>query len=114
MIQSTRGLITEALTETGWPLGGTVVDDGGGGGTVTSVAGGTVNCRIDTIVSQGDEGVIANRISDRSTHLVTLAPGQAVTTEDDFYINGRGTYEVTAVREHTGEFSTVFEVVERA
>lgn len=114
MILSTRGLITEGLTERGYTVGGTVVDDGGGGGTVTGVNGGTVACRVDAIPSQGDEEAVAGRISDRSTHVITLPPGSAVTTEDRFYVNGRGTYEVTAVREHTGEFSTVFEAVERA
>lgn len=113
MTLTTRGLITEALTERGWRLSGTVADDGGGGGTVTMVAGGTVGCRIDTIGS-GDEASLAGRISDRSTHLITLAPETAVTTEDRFYVSGRGTYEVTAVREHTDAFSTVIEAVERA
>lgn len=112
MIQPTRGLITEALTETGYALSGTVVDDGGGGGTATVVAGGTVACRIDSLA--GSEGQVASRISDRSTHLITLPPGTDVDTDDKFYVNGRGTYEVTAVREHSGEFTTVFEAVERA
>lgn len=111
---STRGLITEALTESGYTISGTVVSDGGGGGSVTAVNGGTVACRIDSLASQGDESAVANRISDRSTHLLTLPPGSSVTTEDQFYVIGRGTYEVTAVREHTGEFSTVFEAVEFA
>ena len=113
MIQPTRGLITEALTEQGWPLDGTVVDDGGGGAAGTVIPGGTVSCRIDTL-GGASEGVVGNRISDRSTHLITLPPGTGVTTEGGFEIDGRGIYEVTAVREHTGEFSTVFEAIERA
>ena len=75
-------------------------------------SGDTIACRIDSM--SGSEGEVANRISDRSTHLLTLPPGSSVTTEDQFYVIGRGTYEVTAVREHTGEFSTVFEAVEFA
>lgn len=114
MTLTTRGLITEALTESGYTISGTVVSDGGGGGSVTAVNGGTVACRIDSLSAQGDESAVANRISDRSTHLLTLPPGSSVTTEDQFYVIGRGTYEVTAVREHTGEFSTVFEAVEFA
>lgn len=115
MIQPQRGLVVEALTESGWPIDGTVVDDGGGGASGTAIPGGTVSCRIDVVGAQGaGETLIANRISDRSTHLITLPPGTAVTTENDFYVSGRGTFEVTAVREHTGEFSTVFEAVERA
>ena len=109
---STRGLITEALTESGYTISGTVVSDGGGGGSVTAINGGTVACRIDSL--SGSEGEVAARINDRSTHLLTLPPGSTVTTEDQFYVIGRGTYEVTAVREHTGEFSTVFEAVEFA
>ena len=112
---STRGLITEALTESGYTISGTVVSDGGGGGSVTAVNGGTVACRIDVIgATSAGESTVANRISDRSTHILTLPPGSSVTTEDQFYVIGRGTYEVTAVREHTGEFSTVFEAVEFA
>lgn len=112
MILSTRGLITEGLSETGYTVGATVVDDGGGGARGTAIAGGTVSCRIDSLA--GDEGAVAGRISDRSTHLITLPPETTVTTENLFYVTGRGTYEVTAVREHTGEFSTVIEAVERA
>ena len=111
MIQSTRGLITEALTESGWPVTSSFVSDGGGGGSVSLVSGGTVVCRIDALA--GEEGEVAERISDRSTHLITLPPETTVTTADDFVISGRGTFEITAVREHTGEFSTVFEAVAR-
>lgn len=109
-LSATRGLITEALRDEGWPTSGTVVDDGGGGGTVTQVAGGTVACRIDAL--GGGEAEVASRISDRSSHVITLAPGLSVTTESDFVIAGRGTFEVTAVREHTGELAHMFEVVE--
>lgn len=114
MFLSTRGLITEGLTEQGYTVGATVVDDGGGGARGTAIPGGTVACRIDAMSAQGDEGITGGRISDRSTHLITLPPETAVTTEDQFYVSGRGTYEVTAVREHTGEFATVIEAVERA
>lgn len=112
MIVSYRGLITEALAETANVLSGTVVDDGGGGGTVTSVAGGTIPCRIDAL--GGDEGEVANRVSDRSTHLVTLRPETTITTTNDLLINGRGTFEVTAVRENTDELARFVEVVARA
>lgn len=111
MTLTTRGLTTEALTEEGWPIGGSVISDGGGGGSVTAIAGGTIACRLDTI--RGNESVAANRISDRSTHLITLPPGTEVSTANTFYVDGRGTYEVTAVRERTDEFTTVIEAVER-
>lgn len=112
MIQTTRGLVTEALTERGYTIASSFTSDGGGGGSVTMISGGTVGCRIDSLA--GGEDAVADRISDRSTHLITLSPDESVTTEDEFCVIGRGTYEVTAVREHTGEFSTVFEAVERA
>lgn len=113
MIQSTRGLVTEGLSKSGWTLSGTVTDDGGGGGTVSVVAGGTVACRIDAMGDTGESSV-ANRISDRSTHLITSSPDLSISTDQQFVIDGRGTYEVTAIREHTGEFTTLFEAVERA
>lgn len=108
---STRGAITEALTERGYTLAGTFTDDGGGGATATYVAGGTVVCRLDTL--SGNESEIANRISDRSTHLLTLPPNTAITIQNDFVIDGRGTFEVTAIREHTDELATLAEVVPR-
>lgn len=111
MIQPTRGLITEALTETGWPVSSTFVSDGGGGGSVTLVSGGTVSCRVDAL--GGAEGEVAERISDRSSHLITLPPETTVTIADDFVISGRGTFEITAVREHTGELSRALEAVPR-
>lgn len=111
MIRSTRGLVTEALTEAAQIISGTVTDDGGGGGTVTTVTGGTIACRIDTLT--GGEGEVAQRISDRSTHLVTLPLNTAVSETQDLAIAGRGTFEVTAVREHTDDFSRMVEVVAR-
>lgn len=107
----TRGLVTEALTENAQVLSGTVVDDGGGGGTVTFTAGGTIGCRIDTLA--GQEGEVADRISDRSTHLVTLPFDTSITAANELLIAGRGTFEVTAVREHTDEFARMVEVVAR-
>lgn len=106
---TTRGLVTEALTETGNVISGTVIDDGGGGGTRSTSVGGTIACRIDAL--GGDEGDAAERISDRSTHLVTLPAETAITVAQDFRINGRGTYEVTAVRENTDELARFIEVV---
>lgn len=108
----TRGLVSTALTETANVLSGTVVDDGGGGGTVAHVASGTIACRIDTL--SGSEREIAERISDRSTHLVTLPAGTEVTTSSDLRINGRGTFEVTAVREHSNELARFVEVTPRS
>lgn len=100
------------LTETGQVIGATIVDDGGGGGTFVPSTGGTIACRIDAL--GGSEGEIAERISDRSTHLVTLEPETSVTVANDFAIDGRGTYEITAVREHTDELTRVIEVTPKS
>lgn len=107
----TRGLVTEALSGTAVIYSGTIVDDGGGGGTYTALATGTAICRIDAL--GGNEGEIADRISDRSTHLVTLPAETSITTAQDLSISGRGTFEVTAVREHTDELARFVEVVAR-
>ena len=108
---STRGLATEALTETAHIISGTVVDDGGGGGSAVETAGSALACRIDAL--GGDEDEVADRISDRSTHLVILDAGTDVSSDQDLAIDGRGTFEVTAVREHTGEHARFIEVVGR-
>jgi len=106
---STRGAITEALTETANILAGSVIDNLGGGGTVVMGTSEDIRCRIDSM--GGDEGEIAERLSDRSTHLVTLPPGTEIVVADDLSIDGRGIYEVTAVREYTGEHARFIEVV---
>lgn len=108
----TRGLASSALTESANVLGGSIVDDGGGGGTFSVTTGGTIPCRIDTLA--GSEREIANRISDRSTHLVTLPANTAITTTNDLAIAGRGTFEVTAVQEHSNEPIRFVEVVPRS
>lgn len=109
-IRPNRGLVREALTASGNPVGGTVTDDGGGGATVADVAGSAVPCRIDPL--GGSESEVAGRISDRSTHLVTLPAETSITVADDFSISGTA-YEVTAVRDSTDEFARFIEVVAR-
>lgn len=108
---TTRGLVTEALAERGYPLAGTVVDDLGGGGTLVQSARGTVACRVDIL--SGEEGLLAQRVSDRSTHLLTLPAGTELTGSETFVVIGRGTFEVTAVREHTNELARFAELVKR-
>lgn len=105
----TRGLVTEALTEGGNKITGTVTDDGGGGASFSETAGAAVICRLDAL--GGGEGERADRLSDRSTHLLTLPAGTDIAAADTFQITGRGTFEVTAVRENTGELARFAEVV---
>lgn len=116
-----RGVLWLGLSETGRVLIRGTVSDGGGGLTETYTPAGTLAwtdstnfaCRIDVI--SGTEGQTANRISDRSTHIVTLNTGGtiAISLEDDLQIQNRGRYEITAIREHTGESSRQFEVTDR-
>lgn len=105
-----RGLAWLSLSDLGQVGSGTVTDDGGGGGTTTWSYGGTIPCRIDPIT--GSELVTAGRLSDRSTHTVTVPAGTTVLAASRFVIAGRGTFEVTAVRSRTGEPLTFFEVVQ--
>lgn len=104
-----RGLATEALTDSGAVISGTVTDDGGGGATYSETAGSAIICRIDAL--GGSEAEATDRISDRSTHLLTLPAETALTVSQTFSISGRGTFEVTAVRERTGELARFAEVV---
>lgn len=118
-----RGVLWLSLTETGrWLVRGTA-SDGGGGVTETYTPAGTadwstttnIDCRIDAL--GGEEGELADRISDRSTHLVTFAAGTAgtanISLNNDFQLQNRGRYEVTAIREHTNEMATQIEVTDR-
>ena len=68
----------------------------------------TVPCRIDPL--SGGEEITANRISDESTHLVTVPAGTRVIANQRFAIVGRGTFDITVVREATGELARTFEV----
>lgn len=105
-----RGAAWLGLADSGQVGAGTVTDDGGGGVTTGWTYGGTVPCRIDPLTS--NETLAAGRISDRSTHLVTVPPGTPVTTSSRFVIANRGTYEVTGVQDQTGEMLRFFEVVQ--
>lgn len=108
-----RGLAWVALTDQGRVGSATITSDGGGGGTAVWAYGGTVACCIDPLSTGRDpEQLVADRISDRSTHRVHAEPATEVSLESRFWILGRGTYEVTAVDARTGQDLTVFEVVE--
>jgi SPP1 family predicted phage head-tail adaptor len=105
-----RGLRFLALSDTGYILRGTVTDNQGGGGTYTFGTVGTVDCRVEPI--GGGEGVIANRVDERTTHRITTPPGTDVNAKDRFQIVGIGEFEITAVDVRTDEQVHVLEAVE--
>lgn len=113
-----RGLLWLSLTETGRFLARSEASDGGGGMTETYTPAPTadwgtttnVSCRIDAI--GGGEGEIGERVSDRSTHVVTFDAGTTVSLDDDFQIQNIGRFEITAIRRHTGERATQIEVTD--
>lgn len=107
-----RGLQWAALSEAGSVGAGSLVDDqGGGAGSAVWTYGTAVPCRIDPL-GDSPPGLTAGRIDERSTHKVTVPAGTPVVVTSRFVIASRGTFEVTAVPERTGEFTRVFEVVE--
>lgn len=106
-----RGLLYLSLTELADIYALTSVDDGGGGATVTwGTAGTAIPCRVDPLLT-GAEGFAGGRVADRSTHLVTMPPGTPVAAPNRVAVQGRGTFEVTAVRDRTGEKARLVEVV---
>jgi hypothetical protein len=107
------GLLWLALSESGNVLTATSVTDAGGGSTQSWVAGSAVACRIDPVGGSGP-GQVAERVDERSTHVVTVPPGTVVSTNSRFAITGRGTFDVTATRDQTGEHATIFEVIPAA
>lgn len=103
-----RGLAWLSLSSTGQVQNLAGTTDAGGGATRTWTAGSAIPCRVDAM--GGSESEVANRISDRSTHLITVPPQTTIGHEDRFSISGT-TYEITAVREHTSEWMRTLEAV---
>lgn len=105
-----RGLRFMALSDTGYVLRGTVTDNAGGGGTMTFGTAGTFACRVDPL--GGGESRIAERVDERTTHLITVPPGADVSAADRFRVSGFGDFEITAVAVRTDEAVRVLEAVE--
>lgn len=117
-----RGLLWLGLAETGRVLKRTEATDNGGGNVETYTPAGTaswatstnVPCRIDALgQGGGDERLAGGRISDLSTHTITMPAGTEVDLDDDFQIEGRGRFEITALRRYTQEFARVIEVTDQ-
>lgn len=107
-----RGLQWLALSDAGRIGAGTVVSDSGGGGTTTWAYGGTIACRIDPLGMGRQGDVVGGRIDERSTHIVTMPAGTPVSSNSRVSITNRGTFEVTAVRTRTDEWTSRLEVIQ--
>lgn len=107
-----RGLQWLAFTDTGTIRTRIVTSDSGGGGSSTWVTSGTVACRIDPISDRRTSSTTGGRVDERSTHVVTLTAGAAVSADSQFAIAGRGTFEITASHTRTDGLTQVFEVIE--
>lgn len=107
-----RGLQFLALSDSGSVLTRTYTSDTGGGATQVWTAGTAVPCHIESIQNRTERSLTAGRIDERSTHIVLTPAGTQVETDDRFSISGRGTFEVTAVRQQTAEWVREFEVVQ--
>jgi len=100
-----------SLSDTGVRQVATVTDDLGGGATFVWAAAGTVACRLDPVNLAPSGRVTGGRVDERSTHVVTVPAGFAVTADDRFVVEGRGTFEVTATRDRTSSPASSFEVL---
>lgn len=107
-----RGLQFLALSDTGNVLTLTATSDSGGGASMTWGTAGTISCRIDPINAFGNSRTTGGAIDERSTHVVTTPDGTTIDTSNRFLITGRGTFEVTAVRQRTDQFVQIFEVIQ--
>ena len=105
-----RGLAYIALSTTGNVLVRTLTDDGAGGQAETYAAGSSIPCRVDPL--GGGEAEAADRIDERTTHLITVPPATSVKAQDRFSVSGIGNFEITAVRTRTDENVRVLEAVE--
>lgn len=107
-----RGLQWMAMSDFGRIGAGSVVSDSGGGGTMVWTYGGTIPCRIDPLAGGADTDVVAGRIDERSTHILTVPSGTSATSNSRVLVVGRGTFEVTAVRTRTDEWVGRLEAVQ--
>lgn len=107
-----RGLAFLSLTETCHILERSFSSDAGGGGTMVWGTAGTAPCRVDPVTRANTEQVVANRLSDRSTHRITVPSGTSVSTDDRVEVVSRGTFEVTAVPQRTDEPLVFVEAIE--
>jgi len=105
-----RGLAFLALSDIGQVLTQTSTDDGGGGASQAWNLSGTIACRVDDL--SGSEQLSAGRISDRTTHVITVPPNVVPTPADRFLIAGKGTFEITAVRNRTREWLQMLEAAQ--
>lgn len=85
-----------------------IASDGGGGQITGAPAyGATVAARI-VVIGGGESGTgggrvtRGDRVSDRTTHILTLPAGTAIEESNEIEVDG-ALYEVTAVRKRTGE-----------
>lgn len=91
-------------------LGYARTPDGGGGFTEAWTPGVTVAANIAP-VGGGESGSRGGRVDARTTNIVTLPAGTVVGAVDRLLVNGV-TYEITAVRTRTDEFTRRCEVKE--
>ena len=101
-----RGLAWLALGETGYITRGSYTDNAGGGASQTRATVGTVACRVDPV--GGGENLVAELISDRTTHLVTPPPMTDIDSVEELHV-GSDRFIVTAVRARTNEQVRVVE-----
>lgn len=100
-----------ALSETGNALTTAGSSDSGGGfSSGTATTGTAIPCRLDPL--SGGETVIAGRIDERSTHVLTVPRQTDLDVSGQFQVTGWGTFEITAQRKRTQEGVRVYEVVE--
>jgi Phage head-tail joining protein len=106
-----RGAAFLFLSEVGYPVRGSAASDSGGGAHTTWMADPTgVPCRVDAM--GGGESESGAKISENTTHLIVLPAQCDVSEMQRFAISNRGTFEITAVPERTGEFLRTIEAVE--
>lgn len=108
------------LPDTCYIIGRTSASNGAGGRTVSETKSGPIPCGLAPLKGGEYTGARAmpkpagDRVDARTTHVITLPAGTEVDESNEIEVEGRGRFEVTALRRRSLEILREVEAREKA